>query len=266
MKKTFVALVVVLLAVLCLSGTAFAATHSLVKITDPSGAIMYDTYDEDVALPIAVIPEGSIAIRLATTDWGYLVTFGNYAGYIYEEDCKRVSAEYYEYEMPEGIDYSYETFENSDITDVPEFPYTAQPCYGLESIATRSGPRGAYTYHGSFSKDTDMEIYYQTLSGGVYWCYLEFEANNSLYRLYTSMRRVEVDDPVPDDPEEYVWVRITKEHKPRLGPGTEYANAAKSVPAAKVKGFFQENGWLMFEYTLSSGEVQRAWAPPGYWK
>lgn len=266
MKKIFSALVVVLLATLCLSGTAFAASYGLVKITDPSGAIMYDTFDEDVALPIAVIPEGEIAIRLVTIDWGYLVTFGNYAGYISSDDCIRVSSEVYEYEMPEGVDYSYETFVGDDITDVPEFPYTSQPCYGIDKIATRSGPRGNYTYHGQYPMDTDMEIFYQTLRGGVYWCYIEFEANNSLYRLYTSMRRVEVDNLVPDDPEEYVWVHITEEHKPRLGPGTKYANAAKSVPPAKVKGFFQENGWLMFEYTLSNGDIQRAWAPPGYWK
>ena len=28
----------------------------------------------------------------------------------------------------------------------------------------------------------------------------------------------------------------------------------------------QENGWLLYEYTIQSGDIQRAWAPPASWK
>ena len=51
MKKVFVTFFVVLLGVLCLNCTAFAASNSLVLITNPDGAIMYNTY-EQLIIPV----------------------------------------------------------------------------------------------------------------------------------------------------------------------------------------------------------------------
>ena len=61
---------------------------------------------------------------------------------------------------------------------------------------------------------------------------------------------------------------ITKELAVYYGPGYNYARSEyEAVPAnTSVKAFFTENGWLMFDYTLSNGSLHRGWAPPEYWR
>jgi len=275
MKRILSLVLVVMLSVLCLSGSALAASDDCVLITSKNGAVLYNTHDRDKAQPIAKIPFGSAALYIATVDWGYCVTFGNYAGYIHEDDGVIISSDYVQYLLPTGKDYSYSSGGNSssssdsstDLSYVPEFPFEPIDCELVEEdVSTRSGPNSAYTWQGHFSPYKDYTVLYQTKREGVVWGYVEFEEEGFMYRLYTAMWRITADETVPYSPDDTVTARITKSHTPLLGPGYEYAYCNNRVSAGKVKALYQQDGWLMFECTLSNGTPQRGWAPPGYWK
>ena len=106
----------------------------------------------------------------------------------------------------------------------------------------------------------------QTDGNGVRWGYFEMSFNGQKYRLYTGMKRFDGYFNIPYDSEEWIWAEITSTHTPRYGPGNDYAAAKYSVCAGTtVKAFYQQNGWLMYETSASSG-TQRAWAPPEAWR
>ena len=251
-----------------------AASDDLVLITEPGGAILYDSYDLKTARPIALIPYGSPALYLAAIDWGYCVVFGNYAGYIYEDEGVPISSGFYEFEMPCGEDYSIEGIppweeEGTTVPQeyVPEFPYGLIGCEPLEDqIATRSGPNRSYTWEGNHSPRLMYRALYRTAGNGIDWVCVEFTKDDMKYRLYTGMWRLEAVSSVPYDGEEAVWACITRTHTPHYGPGYEYAECGESMGPCDVKAFYQENGWLMYEYTTQNGEIRRCWAPPGCWE
>ena len=68
MKKTLGLISSVLLILTGLSAPAFARSDDLLMIDVNGGAIMYDSYDLEKAQPFALIPEGSVALRIATID------------------------------------------------------------------------------------------------------------------------------------------------------------------------------------------------------
>ena len=267
MKKALFILLAAMLAVFCLSAPAMARAENLVMVDNEDGAVMYSHYDLDKAVPIALIPEDSVCLRIATIDWGYCVAFGNYVGYIDEDDARTVDPRYYYFELPVGSDYSVaDDDEYHKVTDLPDFPYEPIDCAGNQKISTRSGPSGDYTEHGSIQVGHEVQILYQTSNGGNQWCCIEFERDYKMYRVYTTMYRVNVDSYVPDDSEDYEWVHISKGHTPRLGPSIEYAACEYYVPAyTKVKGYYQQDGWLMYDYELDNGDIQRGWTKPGTW-
>ena len=60
--------------------------------------------------------------------------------------------------------------------------------------------------------------------------------------------------------------RSTESFKPYYGPGYNYATLPKAVSQnAQVPVFFTDNYWVMFDYTLPNGQIQRGWAPPECW-
>lgn len=268
MKKTLGLILSVLLILTGLSAPAFARSDDLLMIDVDGGAIMYDSYNLEYAQPFALIPEGSVALRIATLDWGYCVAFGNYVGYIFEEDAYAVDSSYYYFELPTGEDYSLNWSEDDwdAASSVPEFPYDLIDCAGNQKISTRSGPSNNYTSHGSIQVGHEVYALYQTKLDGVEWCYIEFERDNKMYRVFTPLYRVNIDGFLPDDSEDYVWAHIANGHTPRLGPGYDYASADYYVPAyTEVKAYYQQDGWLLYDFTSDDGILQRAWAEPGDW-
>ncbi len=236
-----------MLLVLC-SLSASAASDDLILITNPNGAILYDSYDLQNTRPIALIPRGSAALHIASLDWGYCVVFGNYAGYIFEDEGIPVSSGYFEFALPSGENYSYseeDSWQNDEWsrTYVPEFPYAPIGCEPLEDqISTRSGPNTNYTWEGNHSPRLLYRALYRTEGNGIDWVCVEFSKYDVKYRLYTGMWRLEAVQSVPYDEEEYVWARITQEHTPNYGPGYDYAPCyVWSVPCT-VKAFFLEYG------------------------
>lgn len=258
---------------------ACAGGFGLILITDINYTPLYDTHDLSSRKIIAYIPEGEVALHIATIDWGYCVAFGNYAGYIDENSGVFVDNAYYDWTLPYGRDYLNEEpcgepdWGQSDWADssqtyydyVPEFPYYPIYAESNQRLATRSGPNTKYTEPGGFSEDV-VDVYYQTSGNGVQWGCVEFEEDGLLYRLYTGMKRIDTYVDVPEDPEYYTWSMINQSHIPHHGPGYHYASTGTTIPAdTEVRAYYQQYGWLMFEYDLPNGEVLRAWAPPGTW-
>lgn len=149
----------------------------------------------------------------------------------------------------------------------PEFPYFPLDCQPNQKIATRSGPSTKYTECGTYSSQTEVMVFYQAEGSGVPWGYIEFYYKSKLYRAYTGMKRLNVNRVVPaDDETVYNYVTLAQDFKPYFGPGYEYATLSKTVKkGTSVPAFFTDNGWVMFDYTLSNGQIQRGWAPPNYW-
>ena len=246
MKKTLSLLLSVLLILTGLSAPAFARADDLLKIDVAGGAILYDSYDLEDAQPFALIPDDSIVLRIATIDWGYCVAFGNYVGYIFEEDAYAVDSSYYYFDLPTGEDYSLYRDDDWDDDDwdatsyVPEFPYELIDAAGNQKISTRSGPSNDYTSHGSIQVGHEVYALYQTELDGVVWCYIEFERENKMYRVFTPLYRVNIDALLPDDSEDYFWVHIANGHTPRVAPDYEYAYAEYYVPAyTEVTAYYQ---------------------------
>lgn len=152
-------------------------------------------------------------------------------------------------------------------TYVPEFPYSggyARPQYSLSS---RSGPGTGYTWAGSYSTDVSVKVFYQAEGSSTRWGYVEVTNGGQKYRVFTGMSRMTGYGSVPFDAENWVWAEITKTHTASYGPGDDYAKTNSTVTAGtQVKAFYQQNGWLMYEVTLSSGQIQRGWAPADCWK
>lgn len=276
MKRMLAGLLVCLL--LCSALPAFAGTQEMLLITELNYAPLYDSYDLSQREIIAYIPEGEVALCLAAVDWGYCVAFGNYVGYIDEDAALFVDSDLYDWNLPTGRDYLYEPpcgpddspvynggNESADTSYVPEFPYAPIYTETNQKLATRSGPNTKYTEPGSFNEAV-VGVYYQTPGNGVQWACVEFEEDGLLYRVYTGMKRIDPDRNIPHDAEDYLWCVLLEEHEPRLGPGWEYAPSGVTVPAGTlVRAYYQQYGWLMFEYDLPDGDVLRAWAPAGSW-
>lgn len=276
MKKLFC----MLLCLALLAGVpACAAADDLILITEETYAPLYASYDYGDNRVIAHIPEGSVALHIATIDWGYCVAFGNHVGYIPEESGIFVDDDYYYFSLPDGSDYCGEAIdppcgpEGGYVSGgdwnvnplVPEFPYYPIYAEANQKLATRSGPNTKYTEPGGFRKDI-VDVYYQTSGNGVQWGCIEFEEDGLMYRLYTGMKRIDTYVDVPQDEESYVWAYISGTHIPHHGPGYHYASTGVTVPAeTPVRAYYQQYGWLMFEYDLPDGDVLRAWAPAGTW-
>lgn len=204
---------------------------------------------------LAWIPAYEYVTYVGKIPEGYVVTTASMTGYMLPYYLEK--AEYY--------DYGYADHEGTDPTD---FPYSPIRCVANQRIATRSGPGTRYTEPGSFfKKGTELKVFYQADGSGVPWGYIEFTYKNQLYRAYTGMKRLDVNQVVPHCEEEIAhYVTLTESFKPYYGPGYNYATLPKAVSQnAQVPVFFTDNYWVMFDYTLPNGQIQRGWAPPECW-
>ena len=262
MKKSIICLMAVLLVSVSCAGAYTVSPEIGDELYIPYRYPLYDSPDRAYRCILTLVPADSVVIYLSDIDWGIFVVYGNYAGYL----------EYPEYTvLTEGrCDISPSSVWQEDVPDrsyVPEFPYKATSCVPNQNLATRSGPNTKYTWTERFPESTDVPVYYQAEGNGVMWGYFEFESDGSRYRLYTGMKRVDGYRNVPVDDDEYTWAAITETHVPHYGPGTDYKQALYTICAgSSVKAYYQQNGWLLYEYETSDGKLQRAWAPPECWE
>jgi len=211
---------------------------------------------------LAWIPAYEYVTYVGEIPEGCVVTTGVTTGYMFAHHLEKT--DYY--------DYGYADHEDMD-EDADEaacgFPYAPILCTANQRIATRSGPGTKYTEPGSFfKKGAELTVFYQADGSGVPWGYIEFTYRNKLYRAYTGMKRLDVNRTVPYSEEFIVdYVTLTQSFKPYYGPGYEYATLSKAVSkGAQVPVFHAQNGWVMFDYTLANGQLQRGWAPSDCWE
>ena len=195
------------------------------------------------------------------------VGYENSLGYIDAAYLAPVDDAYYSFRLPSG-DMSGADLPYTEYYGVPYFAYAPLPAKATQSLATRTGPGTEYTGGSTYPKNTEITVYYETNGSGVAWVYIGFSYRGQDHLLYTGEKRVKTDYQLSGAAEEKFPVTILQNIVPRLGPGTNYALAEHSVPfGSQAEGVYRTaSGWLMFDYRLPDGKIQRAWAPPQTWQ
>lgn len=142
-------------------------------------------------------------------------------------------------------------------------PQTAQT---LMRVASRSGPGTNYDELGSYHKQgytlTVLSRAYDE-NNGIWWLQVELNYGSELRRVYTGLKRVDID--INDVQDEYplFYARVKSSNIPYYGPGTAYT-AHKNAIAAGTEGIIYgfEDGWVLFEfYNADKKQYRRVWMP-----
>lgn len=267
MKKiTAVILTVMLLISLV---PAQAAYGTLYMVSGCVRAPMYAGYSGNTAV-LRYVDAGEIVYCFAVLDQYICVIYGNHVGYIDEQFLTAVDDTKYSYFLPNGEDYA-ATGGNQyvDYHGTQYFSYAPIEAAANQKLATRSGPGTDYTGTLTYPQTTEISAYYITPGSGVDWICIGFRYKGEDYLLYTGEKRVDANGTVPENREETGFeAYITQDLTPYYGPGYNYAYAEHTVPAGSVvTGIYRaQDGWLMFDYQVPGGRLQRAWAPAYCWK
>ncbi|MBR5232511.1 MAG: hypothetical protein IKW00_09755 [Clostridia bacterium] len=268
MKKKLLSFVLALLLLLCIV-PAHAAYGTLYMVIDCASAPMYAACTGEMPL-LRYVNAGEIVHCIATLADYYCVAYGNSTGYISRQYLAAVDDNHYTFKLP-GVQYGSAVGGNPVVPygGIPFFRYTPHEAQANQKLATRSGPGTEYTGTLTYPKETKVKTYYITDGSGVDWVCFSFTYRGEDYLLYTGNKRIDSRQALPVNREEKTFpAYITKEVTPFYGPGYTYARAEHTVPAGSaVQGVYQTTeGWLMFDYQVPGGRIQRAWAPLEYWK
>ena len=268
------ACVMILITVILLSSfSASAQTLSagdLMIVKSARSAPLYASYDADDFTVITYIPSGAVVMYIASVDRGYCVAYENFLGYMNEYSLQKVNPYRYDFALPDGHAFDEITqntyddiYDDSDTLSIPSFPYSPVKIHPNQNISTRSGPGTKYTEPGTFSKNYDYTVYYQTQGNSVNWGYVEFEGNSGKIRAYTGVKRFSSDGYLPYDEESWTYAYVNTSFQTRYGPGYDYVEAPYESPSygTYVQAYYTENNWTMIEYTLSNGYQHRGWVP-----
>ena len=138
----------------------------------------------------------------------------------------------------------------------------------LMRLSTRSGPGTKYGetgtfYNGNNWKNATVKVLGKAWDkgNGIWWVLVDFDYGNAKYRLWTGLKRVDIDiDSVPE---------ITSSGKgtidpteTRRGPGSNYAKGTKVASKTSVTVYGKENGYVEVEtYNESKKQYHRFWVP-----
>lgn len=269
MKKRWLSFALALLLMLALWLPAQADYGTLYMVVDCVSAPMYAGYSGNPAI-LRYVNAGEIVYCFAALDSCLCVIYGNHVGYIDEKYLASVDDRYYEYFLPNGEDQiASGGNQYVEYRGTPCFTYAPQSASANQKLATRSGPGTEYTDTLTYPQSTEITAYYTTKGSGVSWTCIGFTYRGEKYLLYTGSKRVNLNAVLSStETEESFAASITQDITPYYGPGCDYARAKHAVPAGSaVTGFYQSlDGWLMFDYQVPGGKIQRAWAPADYWK
>lgn len=266
--KKLLSIVLVLLLLLCV-WPAHAAYGNLYMVINCTRAPMYAYCSGEMPL-LRYVNAGEIVYCISPLADYYCVAYENSTGYIARQYLAAVDDNYYAFKLPSNL-YTAPSVSVPSVGygGIPYFRYTAHAATPNQKLATRSGPGTEYTGTLTYPKDTKVKTYYITDGSGVDWVYFSFTYRGEDYMLYTGTKRIDSAQMLPVNREEKTFsVSILKEVTPFFGPGYTYARAEHTVPAgSSVKGVYQTNeGWLMFDYQVPGGRIQRAWVPSEYWR
>lgn len=267
MKKIIALLLVLLTFAAVLPAQADYGT--LYMVVDCVSAPMYAGYSGNPAI-LRYVNAGEIVYCFAALDHCLCVIYGNHVGYIDEEYLLAVDDRYYDYFLPNGEDQvTSGGNQYVEYRGTPYFTYAPVAVEANQKLATRSGPGTDYTDTLTYPQSTAITAYYTTKGSGADWMCIGFTYRGEKYLLYTGSKRVNLKNMLAGvESEEEFSAYITQELVPYYGPGYDYARAKHTVPAGSaVTGVYQaEMGWLMFDYQVPGGKIQRAWAPSDCWK
>jgi len=271
MKKHVCKQLCALLAALMLLLPFFPAQAefgTLFMVVNCANAPLYSTpYDYNRSV-LKYVGAGEIVYCVEALAEQYCVAHGNSLGYIDAQYLAAVNDDYYAFILPgsvmQGSGNQY-----IDYRGTPYFTYSPFAAKATQKLATRSGPGTQYTDTLTYPQSTQIDAYDVVNASDAAWVCIEFTYRSEKYMLYTGQKRVNVGGVLSTVQEEETFTAvITQELTPHYGPGYAYALSKNAVPAgSQVQGIYQSvDGWLMFDYRLENGKIQRAWAPPAYWQ
>ncbi|MBR5560994.1 MAG: hypothetical protein IKU73_06250 [Clostridia bacterium] len=128
-------------------------------------------------------------------------------------------------------------------------------------LAFRTGPGTKYTE--LFSLDParmyNLFILQEEEGGTVYWGHVEFKCYKGLYRAYTGLHDLEVDEiAVPAANQEGVYAYVSGvDAAAYAGPGQEYVCYDWVVPCwTDLMVYHEENGYVMADFVLPDAPMQ----------
>ena len=248
--------------------TAQADFGTLYMVVNCDYTPMYSTpytYNRSV---LCYVGAGEIVYNLEALDGQYCAAYGNSLGYIEAPYLAAVNDDYYFFTLPGSV-ITGSGNQYVDYRGTPYFMYAASEAKAVQKLSTRSGPGLNYTDTLTYPQNTQISAYYVVNGSDASWVCIEFTYRAEKYLLYTGLKRIETPDALPAvQGEETFGATVLQDITPYYGPGYAYALAKNAVPAGSlVQGVYQSaDGWLMFDYALENGKVQRAWVPPQYWQ
>lgn len=142
-------------------------------------------------------------------------------------------------------------------------PRTAQ---STMRIATRSGPGTDYDELGSYHQaGYTLTVLSRAFDdrNGIWWLQVELNYGGELRRVYTGLKRVDIDINTVQDEYPLYYARVNSSNIPYYGPGTIYTAHKNAIPAG-TEGYVYafENGWMLFEiYYPEKQQYRRVWMP-----
>lgn len=142
-------------------------------------------------------------------------------------------------------------------------PRTAQ---STMRIATRSGPGTDYDELGSYHQaGYTLTVLSRAFDdrNGIWWLQVELNYGGELRRVYTGLKRVDIDINTVQDEYPLYYARVNSSNIPYYGPGTIYTAHKDAIPAG-TEGYVYafENGWMLFEiYYPTKKQYRRVWMP-----
>ena len=142
-------------------------------------------------------------------------------------------------------------------------PQTVQT---LMRVASRSGPGTNYDELSSYHKKgytlTVLSRAYDE-NNGIWWLQVELNYGSELRRVYTGLKRVDIDINDVQDECPLFYARVKSSNIPYYGPGTAYT-AHKNAIAAGTEGIIYgfEDGWVLFEFYNADKKQYRRFCMP----
>ncbi len=270
MKRVVPILLAIVFLLTPLSASALSlSSGDLMIVKSASSVPLYASFHPNDHTVITYVPAGSVVMYIAAVDKGFCVAYENFVGYMNEYSLTKVNSYRYDFALPDGqafkeiVQNDYEDSDDTISVSIPFFPYSPLRITPNQNISTRTGPGTKYTEPGTFSKNYDYTVYYQTEGNSVNWGYVEFELSGGKIRAYTGVKRFSANGYLPYDEESWTYAYVNTSFPTRYGPGYDYMVAPYDAPASGiyVQAYYTENNWTMIEYRLSNGYYHRGWVP-----
>lgn len=141
----------------------------------------------------------------------------------------------------------------------------------LMRLSTRTGPGTQYEEPGTYFQNNWNTTYVDVKSAAwdkindIWWVQVEFQVNSTWYRVYTGLKRVNVDINSVLQESPLGTSYMTSAAKAYWGPGQHYAMSKFNVPmGTSVTVINAENGFVQVEFydartATSDRSLRRAW-------